>query len=206
MANQGSDRRTVLEMLAKAAAASQFPGFSRWAFGQQHQHAADAPAPARTAHYQPSLLFSIRIPYHRRPDRPDHSAGRNSGRARGRRREFIDFMAAHGESRDQATHARRSPVAGCYRPENERRGFRRPLARATDRDSEDPRGSKQFVRSPRRPSLLSPDPPLYGDGLLHQPRRSEGAGLSGPAALQRIARVSAHQRSGTPPSCRAPKV
>jgi hypothetical protein len=27
----------VLETLAKAAVASQFPGFSRWVFGQQHE-------------------------------------------------------------------------------------------------------------------------------------------------------------------------
>jgi hypothetical protein len=31
MANQSPDRREILEMLAKAAAITQFPGFSRWA-------------------------------------------------------------------------------------------------------------------------------------------------------------------------------
>ena len=40
MANQSPDRRTVLEMLAKVAAVSQFPGFSRWSFAaaQDHEH------------------------------------------------------------------------------------------------------------------------------------------------------------------------
>src|SRR5580704_7532769 len=58
MANQGSDRREVLEMLAKAAIASQFPGFSRWVFAQQHDHnhAADAAPPARQPNYQPSYF------------------------------------------------------------------------------------------------------------------------------------------------------
>lgn len=37
MTNQGADRRAVLETLAKAAVASQFPGFRRWVFGLQHE-------------------------------------------------------------------------------------------------------------------------------------------------------------------------
>jgi gluconate 2-dehydrogenase gamma chain len=101
MANQGSDRRTVLEMLAKAAAASQFPGFSRWAFGQQHEHAANAAPPPRMAEYQPSyftaseyrtidLLTALIIP-------KDESPGAQEAGVS----EFIDFMAAHGEEEIQ---------------------------------------------------------------------------------------------------------
>jgi gluconate 2-dehydrogenase gamma chain len=97
MANQGSDRRTVLEMLAKAAAASQFPGFSRWAFGQQHEHASSAAAPPRTVSYQPSyfsapeyhtieVLTGLIIP------RDESPGAREAGVS-----EFIDFLAAHGE-------------------------------------------------------------------------------------------------------------
>jgi gluconate 2-dehydrogenase gamma chain len=96
MANQGSDRRAVLEMLAKAAAASQFPGFSRWAFGQQHEHTESA-APARAASYQPSyfspseyraidMLTGLIIP------RDESPGAQEAGVA-----EFIDFLAAHGE-------------------------------------------------------------------------------------------------------------
>jgi gluconate 2-dehydrogenase gamma chain len=96
MANQGADRRTVLEMLAKAAAASQFPGFSRWAFGQQHEHADSAPTP-RVAAYQPSyfspveyrtidILTGLIIP-------ADESPGAQEAGVS----EFIDFLAAHGE-------------------------------------------------------------------------------------------------------------
>lgn len=97
MANQGADRRTVLEMLAKAAAASQFPGFVRWAFGQQHEHGSNGTAPARTGAYQPSyfspaeyhtidVLTGLIIPQ-------DESPGaREAGVS-----EFIDFLAAHGE-------------------------------------------------------------------------------------------------------------
>jgi gluconate 2-dehydrogenase gamma chain len=101
MANQGSDRRAVLEMLAKAAVASQFPGFSRWVFGQQHEHAEAAAPPPRQANYQPNyfspseyrtidVLTGLIIP-------KDESPGaREAGVA-----EFIDFMAAHGEKQIQ---------------------------------------------------------------------------------------------------------
>src|SRR5579864_2045989 len=101
MANQGSDRRAVLEMLAKVAAASQFPGFSRWVFGQQHEHAADATPPARRANYRPSyfspseyrtidVLTGLIIPQDGSPGAQEAGVS-----------EFIDFMAAHGEKRIQ---------------------------------------------------------------------------------------------------------
>jgi gluconate 2-dehydrogenase gamma chain len=97
MANQGSDRRAVLAMLAKAAAASQFPGFSRWAFGQQHEHAESATPPVRTASYEPAyfsaseyqtidILTGLIIP------RDESPGAQEAGVA-----EFIDFLAAHGE-------------------------------------------------------------------------------------------------------------
>ena len=97
MANQGSNRRAVLEMLAKAAAASQFPGFSRWAFGQQHEHAANATPPPRTASYQPSyfsapeyrtieVLTALIIPQDESPGAQEAGVS-----------EFIDYLAAHGE-------------------------------------------------------------------------------------------------------------
>lgn len=97
MANQGADRRQVLEMLAKAAAASQFPGFFRWTFAQQHEHAGDAAPPPRAASYQPSyfssaefhtidVLTGLIIP------RDESPGAREAGVS-----EFIDFLAAHGE-------------------------------------------------------------------------------------------------------------
>ncbi len=101
MANQGADRRTVLEMLAKAAVASQFPGFSRWVFGQQHDHGADSAPPARVANYKPSyfspseyhtidVLTALIIP-------TDDSPGAQEAGVS----EFIDFMASHGEKEIQ---------------------------------------------------------------------------------------------------------
>ncbi len=91
MANQSPDRRHFLEMLAKAAAASQFPGFSRWAFAYGEQHE------PRPAHYQPlfftageyqtiTVLTELIIPRDETP-----------GAAEAGVSEFIDFMAAHGE-------------------------------------------------------------------------------------------------------------
>ena len=36
MAGQGIERREVLRILATAAAAAQFPGFSKWVFARGH--------------------------------------------------------------------------------------------------------------------------------------------------------------------------
>lgn len=52
MAGQGLDRREILRAMALAAAASQFPGFERWAFACGHVGAprrASAPGPAAYA-------------------------------------------------------------------------------------------------------------------------------------------------------------
>lgn len=97
MANQSPDRRQVLEMIAKAAIASQFPGFSRWVFAQGHQHGASHPAQLRPMNYKPQFfspgeyaaierLTEIIIP-------KDESPGAKEAGVS----EFIDFMAAHGE-------------------------------------------------------------------------------------------------------------
>lgn len=95
MANQGADRRTILEMLAKAAVASQFTGFNRWAFAQQHHAAETEPQPSKP--YQPTyfsppeyhaieILTDLIIPQDETP------GAKQAGVS-----EFIDFMAAHGE-------------------------------------------------------------------------------------------------------------
>ena len=104
MANQGLDRRTALEMLAKAAFASQFTGFSRWSFGataNEHQHAHGAvasPSDKKHSVYTPQyfsaheyqtvdILTDLIIPADETP------GAKEAGVA-----EFIDFMAAHGET------------------------------------------------------------------------------------------------------------
>ena len=100
MANQGPYRRQVLEMLAKASVASQFPGFSRWVFAGEHQHeqqSEGAPRGMRRENYTPlyfnpteyrmiDTLTELILP-------KDESPGaRDAGVS-----EFIDFMAAHGD-------------------------------------------------------------------------------------------------------------
>lgn len=101
MANQSPDRRTVLELMAKAAVASQFPGFSRWVFAGQHQNLVEDTVKPGPANYKP-LFFSpheyetidivteMIIPKDESPGA--HEAGVS---------EFIDFMAAHGETEIQ---------------------------------------------------------------------------------------------------------
>jgi gluconate 2-dehydrogenase gamma chain len=96
MANQGLDRRTVLEMLAKAAAASQFPGFSRWVFGAENPSAQQHHQTYQPMYFNPSeyqtidILTDLIIPADETP------GARAAGVS-----EFIDFMAAHGEAEIQ---------------------------------------------------------------------------------------------------------
>jgi len=83
-------------MLTVAALASQFKGFSRWAYAEEvHAHSMDAPATPRPATYEPQfftaqeyelldVLTEMIIPRDETPGA--HEAGVS---------EFIDFMAAH---------------------------------------------------------------------------------------------------------------
>lgn len=96
MANQGPDRRAVLEMLTLAALASQFKGFSRWAYAEEmHMHPTDAPAAPKLTNYKPQFftpqeyatldqLTEVIIP------RDETPGARDAGVS-----EFIDFMAAN---------------------------------------------------------------------------------------------------------------
>jgi hypothetical protein len=99
MANQSPDRREVLEMFAKAAFASQFPGFVRWACAAEHaMPVAVHPKPAT---YQPQfftpeeyktvdLLTELIIP------RDESPGAHEAGVA-----EFIDFMVASDDEIQQ---------------------------------------------------------------------------------------------------------
>ncbi len=92
MAGQGMDRREVLRAMAMAAAASRFPGFSRWAFACDHT--SGGAVAATRAEYAPRFftqaeyaalecLTELIIP-------SDGSPGaREAGVS-----EFIDFMVA----------------------------------------------------------------------------------------------------------------
>jgi gluconate 2-dehydrogenase gamma chain len=97
MANQGHDRREALEMLALAALAGQFSGFSKWicAAQQTPDHTMSAVTQARPAIYRPQFftldeyefvdqLTGLIIP------KSESLGAREAGV-----NEFIDFMAAH---------------------------------------------------------------------------------------------------------------
>jgi gluconate 2-dehydrogenase gamma chain len=93
VAGQGLHRREVLRVMAVAAVASHFPGFSKWAYAEAHAHAAgDAPRPKV---YTPQFftapeyavvtrLTEIIIPTDATP------GAREAGVS-----EFVDFMVAH---------------------------------------------------------------------------------------------------------------
>lgn len=90
MAGQGIERREILRIMATAAVAAQFPGFSKWAFACGHVgNAATQIAPAT---YQPQFFSAAEYPMVERLAEiiipTDETPGaREAGVA-----EFIDFM------------------------------------------------------------------------------------------------------------------
>jgi len=93
MANQSPQRRDVLRILSLAAAASQFPGFSRWVCASEHTAHASS-GQTKPANYTPQffspneyvtieLLSDLIIPSDGTPGAKEAGVS-----------EFIDFMAA----------------------------------------------------------------------------------------------------------------
>jgi len=93
MAGQGVGRREVLRILGTAAAAAQFPGFSKWSFACGH--VGNAKLQIKPSSYQPQFftpteyatverLTEIIIPSDATPGAKEAGVG-----------EFIDFMVAH---------------------------------------------------------------------------------------------------------------
>jgi gluconate 2-dehydrogenase gamma chain len=94
MAGQSVERREILRVMAIAAAASQFPGFCKWAYGCGHAEQITA---VRPASYQPQFfsdheyktverLADLIIPSDGSPGAKDVGVA-----------EFIDFMACSDE-------------------------------------------------------------------------------------------------------------
>jgi gluconate 2-dehydrogenase gamma chain len=92
MAGQSIERRDALRMIAAAAAAANFPGFSRWTFACQHHAGEGVPVQVRPAAYQPQFftaeeyrmverLADLIIPSDGTPGAEDAGVS-----------EFIDFM------------------------------------------------------------------------------------------------------------------
>lgn len=92
MANQAPDRRQVLQMLAVAAAASQFPGFCKWCYAEQSEQNTAVSPVYKPLFFTPEEygtiddLTEIIIP------KDDTPGAKEAGVA-----EFIDFMAAHDD-------------------------------------------------------------------------------------------------------------
>jgi gluconate 2-dehydrogenase gamma chain len=120
MANQGHDRREALQMLALAAAASRFSGFSKWACAAQHTsaHAPTTTAHARPATYRPQFftpgeyalvdqLTDMIIPA------DDTPGAREAGVS-----EFIDFVAANDPTIQQPLRKGLQWVNDCARKTN----------------------------------------------------------------------------------------
>ena len=84
MAGQRLERREVLRILALAAAASGFPGFSRWTFACGH--GATSVVQIKPPRLHAAVLLGRRIRHDRAPDRDDPPERRHAGRARGGRR------------------------------------------------------------------------------------------------------------------------
>lgn len=97
MAGQGMDRREVLRALALAAAASSFPGFSRWSFACGDHVNGGAPQ-TRRATYSPQFFSAHEYAtVERLTDLIIPSDGTPGAKEAGVA-EFIDFMVAYNDS------------------------------------------------------------------------------------------------------------
>jgi gluconate 2-dehydrogenase gamma chain len=90
MAGQGVERREVLRILATAAVAAQFAGFSRWTFACQHVSANSAQI--RTATYSPQFFTTAEYTTVERLTEMIIPSDAGAGSREAGVSEFIDFM------------------------------------------------------------------------------------------------------------------
>ena len=166
MAGQGIRRREVLRILGTAAAAAQFPGFSKWAFACGH--VGNAALHIKPAIYHPQFftpaeysmverLAEIIIPNDGTP------GAKEAGVA-----EFIDFMVA---SDPDVQYEFRMGLSWLNADAEQKNGKRFAGAHAGTADF--PAGTvglqRQGARGRReRPALLPHDAGVHGHRLLHQ--------------------------------------
>lgn len=101
MAGQDIHRREVLRAIGIATIASHFPGFAKWAYAGEHEHASGEPASARPKAYTPRFFSSAEYSNIERLTEliipTDGTPGaREAGVA-----EFVDFMVAHDTEQQQ---------------------------------------------------------------------------------------------------------
>ena len=92
MAGQGIERREVLRILATAAAAAQFPGFSKWAFACGH--VGNAATQIKPAMYRPQFFSSAEYATVERLAEMIIPSDTTPGAKEAGVAEFIDFMVA----------------------------------------------------------------------------------------------------------------
>lgn len=93
MAGQGIQRREVLRILGTAAAAAQFPGFSKWGFACGH--IGNAALQIKPAQYHPQFFTSSEYALLERLADMIIPADSTPGAKDAGVAEFIDFMVAH---------------------------------------------------------------------------------------------------------------
>ncbi|MBI1940878.1 MAG: gluconate 2-dehydrogenase subunit 3 family protein [Acidobacteria bacterium] len=94
MAGQGIDRREMLRALALAAAASRFPGFSRWVFAHDHARAPGGLVNLQAGSYVPQFFSAHEYATVARLAELIIPSDGSPGAAEAGASEFIDFMAA----------------------------------------------------------------------------------------------------------------
>jgi len=92
MAGQGVGRRQILQILGTAAAAAQFPGFSRWAFACGH--IGNAGLQIKPAVYRPQFFTAAEYPMIERLAEIIIPSDGTPGAKEAGVAEFIDFMVA----------------------------------------------------------------------------------------------------------------
>jgi hypothetical protein len=93
VAGQGLQRREILRIIGAAAVASHFPGFSKWAYAEAHEHAA-GPGP-RPATYTPQFFTAAEFAVITRLTELIIPTDETPGAREAGVSEFVDFMTAH---------------------------------------------------------------------------------------------------------------
>ena len=199
MAGQGIRRREVLRILGTAAAAAQFPGFSRWAFACGH--VGNAALQVKPAIYRPQFftaseyamverLTDIIIPSDGTP------GAKEAGVA-----EFIDFMVANDP---EVQYSFRTGLSWLNAHAEQTDGKRFVELTSEQQTSLlEPLGFKDKARSAgdNWASFLPHGARVHGDGLLYQPDWIQGVGQSGAEILRRVTGMSSSRRSGACACC-----
>ena len=174
MAGQGIQRRAVLRILGTAAAAAQFPGFSKWGFACGH--VGNAALQIKPAVYRPQFFTAAEYAMVERLTEIIIPSDETPGAKEAGVAEFIDFMVA-SDPEPQYPFRAGTGVAERACRANQREAICGVDAGTADFPARTAGIQRQGAagRGVRR-AILQPDARVHRDRLLHQRNRVQRAG------------------------------